>query len=274
MWIIGLSVIIVFIIVIIYIFYYSYYRRYYDFIHDNSKALEDINNINKSYSFKNIENILLYHEYDNEKMYNSVSCYDYLVYDLQFIKNRTKYLNIINDVNYNISLYSEYTDEVNSIKYGIYKEDITKYNLNRLINIEKELVKKELLTPTIKFKLDVILSYRNMGDRLIARKYYSFNDYDVCNAIDLIKDKNGNFYNNRKIWDSICRVERAKVSNKMRFAIYKRDHYRCKMCGRIYDPEYLEIDHIYPIAKGGKSNIDNLQTLCKKCNYIKGDKVL
>ena len=71
-----------------------------------------------------------------------------------------------------------------------------------------------------------------------------------------------------EIWNAICRVERGKVTNRLRFAIYARDGYRCRNCGRRTDD--LEIDHIIPIAKGGKSTYDNLQTLCPRCNKKKG----
>ena len=57
----------------------------------------------------------------------------------------------------------------------------------------------------------------------------------------------------------------------MRFAIYKRDNYRCRKCGRQTDD--LEVDHIIPIAKGGKSTYDNLQTLCHRCNSKKSDNI-
>ncbi|MBP5466276.1 MAG: HNH endonuclease [Clostridia bacterium] len=52
----------------------------------------------------------------------------------------------------------------------------------------------------------------------------------------------------------------------MRFSIYKRDGYRCQHCGRSGRFVDLEIDHIIPISKGGKSTYDNLQTLCQRCN--------
>ena len=55
----------------------------------------------------------------------------------------------------------------------------------------------------------------------------------------------------------------------MRFAIYNRDGYRCCKCGRKTND--LEIDHIMPISKGGKTHPDNLQTLCKKCNKEKSN---
>ena len=34
----------------------------------------------------------------------------------------------------------------------------------------------------------------------------------------------------------------------------------------------LHIDHIIPIAKGGKSVPNNLRVLCSKCNGAKGSK--
>jgi len=41
----------------------------------------------------------------------------------------------------------------------------------------------------------------------------------------------------------------------------------CLNCGEIDD---LAIDHILPIAKGGKSEYSNLQLLCRTCNTFKG----
>ena len=44
----------------------------------------------------------------------------------------------------------------------------------------------------------------------------------------------------------------------------------CKYCGRRLDMNTLVLDHIIPISKGGSSNIDNLQIICKTSNGIKG----
>ena len=93
----------------------------------------------------------------------------------------------------------------------------------------------------------------------------------IYQIIERLKNKNGKFYNDKSIWDAICRVERGRVSNRMSFSIYERDGYTCQLCGKTYDTDNLEIDHIKPIAKGGKSTYDNLQTLCKRCNKNKGD---
>ena len=46
---------------------------------------------------------------------------------------------------------------------------------------------------------------------------------------------------------------------------------RCANCGAAED---LVLDHILPIAKGGRSSLDNLQLLCAECNRIKGKLVI
>lgn len=46
-----------------------------------------------------------------------------------------------------------------------------------------------------------------------------------------------------------------------------------KNCIRCTSIEYLEIDHIIPLSKGGHHSIENLQLLCRKCNRSKGNKI-
>ena len=50
------------------------------------------------------------------------------------------------------------------------------------------------------------------------------------------------------------------------------DHYGtpCRYCGRTLDMNNLVLDHIIPISKGGSSNLDNLQIICRTSNGIKG----
>ena len=43
--------------------------------------------------------------------------------------------------------------------------------------------------------------------------------------------------------------------------------FKCLSCG---SNEALEVDHIKPVSSGGKTEFDNLQILCKKCNMEKG----
>jgi len=43
----------------------------------------------------------------------------------------------------------------------------------------------------------------------------------------------------------------------------------CHYCGRPTPPKELTMDHIVPIARGGKSTKSNLVPCCKECNTAK-----
>lgn len=66
------------------------------------------------------------------------------------------------------------------------------------------------------------------------------------------------------------------ITPKERFSVFKRDGYRCRICGLSADDEgvVLNLDHIVPVIKGGRSNLENLWTLCFKCNAGKSDEML
>ena len=67
--------------------------------------------------------------------------------------------------------------------------------------------------------------------------------------------------------------QRNLMTKALRKAIMERDCYTCQICGkRMPDEVGLHIDHIIPIAKGGKSIPSNLRVLCSKCNGSKGAK--
>lgn len=70
--------------------------------------------------------------------------------------------------------------------------------------------------------------------------------------------------------------DRREIPLGLRFNIYKRDRYRCLICGRspatTIDIE-LHIDHVVPFSQGGKTRLDNLRTLCNECNIGKSDKI-
>ena len=51
------------------------------------------------------------------------------------------------------------------------------------------------------------------------------------------------------------------------------DNYTCRMCGKYTDGVGLQIDHIMPVSKGGKSVPSNLQVLCSKCNGRKSGRL-
>ncbi len=76
---------------------------------------------------------------------------------------------------------------------------------------------------------------------------------------------------------SFAEEQRRLMTRKLREFIKERDDFTCSYCGNSTHKEpnlLLEIDHILPVAKGGYTVEDNLQTLCWKCNRSKSDKIL
>lgn len=76
---------------------------------------------------------------------------------------------------------------------------------------------------------------------------------------------------------ALAKEQRNLMTKKLREFIKNRDNYTCCNCGNSTHIEpnlLLEIDHIIPVAKGGYTVEDNLQTLCWKCNRSKSDKIL
>ncbi len=76
---------------------------------------------------------------------------------------------------------------------------------------------------------------------------------------------------------AFAKEQRILMTKKLREFIKRRDNFTCCNCGNSTHIEQnllLEIDHIIPVAKGGRTVEDNLQTLCWKCNRAKGDKII
>lgn len=67
------------------------------------------------------------------------------------------------------------------------------------------------------------------------------------------------------------------VSLSLRLEVLTRDKFRCVFCGKSPATDIgtkLHIDHVEPFSKGGKSSLENLQTLCEECNLGKSNRVV
>jgi len=70
--------------------------------------------------------------------------------------------------------------------------------------------------------------------------------------------------------ESAGRIELDDFTPEQKQAILERDQYRCVICGKgLADGVELHVDHIRPRYLGGRSEIENGQTLCAQCNFRK-----
>lgn len=71
-----------------------------------------------------------------------------------------------------------------------------------------------------------------------------------------------------------CENQRSLMTQELRIIIIQRDKGICQICGKKCNNNEIEIDHIQPVSKGGKTIVSNLQVLCITCNRRKSNKWL
>lgn len=55
-----------------------------------------------------------------------------------------------------------------------------------------------------------------------------------------------------------------------KLAAYEKQEHKCPTCGKTFEFNKMDGDHIIPWSKGGKTVPENCQMLCKECNLKKG----
>jgi hypothetical protein len=61
-------------------------------------------------------------------------------------------------------------------------------------------------------------------------------------------------------------------SDSIKYKAYHNQNGMCAKCGEKFELKEMEADHITPWSKGGKTELENCQMLCVKCNRRKSNK--
>ena len=79
------------------------------------------------------------------------------------------------------------------------------------------------------------------------------------------------FFSLDSIDEALIRVERSKARalRKSRWWQQKTSSGTCWYCGQKVGYHNLTMDHVIPLARGGRSTKDNLVPSCKECNTKK-----
>ena len=63
--------------------------------------------------------------------------------------------------------------------------------------------------------------------------------------------------------------EKARELRKSQWWKEQLSRGTCHYCGKKFPPEELTMDHIIPVARGGRSTKGNVVCACKECNSAK-----
>lgn len=147
-------------------------------------------------------------------------------------------------------LFSFLDDETGTAIAG--REDISKYCGMHPSNISEATTKL--------VELGWLVKKGNGGGSQYIR--YSIN---IPNAVSEIAEAHKA---RSKKWKKETR--RPNIPASVRQQVFERDAYRCVKC-----KSYLRlcVDHRHPYSLGGNNDLDNLQTLCWKCNSKKSNRI-
>ena len=60
--------------------------------------------------------------------------------------------------------------------------------------------------------------------------------------------------------------------DKIKLSVWEKQNHKCALCGKEFDFQFMEGDHIIPWRAGGRTIAENCQMLCRQCNRTKGGK--
>ncbi len=108
---------------------------------------------------------------------------------------------------------------------------------------------------------------------------YSFQDWQELSKA--IKQHPAGFVHTPNFRIAVPEVIALKFYDKLPFQevkftrrnIYEHYGYKCCYCGKKLSSEKLNLEHIIPLSRSGKTNWDNVITACICCNLKKGNRL-
>lgn len=199
---------------------------------------------------------------------------------------RRKSLHSYDKVNYRLEASIYLDHNASEINDAIKKAEINKRRYDTYIAHRREIYSNRTITSDekwfkeiedTKFRLDAIVAPVTSVRLRVVKLYSSAKGYSQYREYhDFLKDdiyaieKENEVY---ELYKQTKQYQRNRMNDSIRYDVMKRDGFRCVLCGSTQnDGVKLHVDHIIPIAKGGKTEMDNLRTLCERCNMGKRDK--
>lgn len=208
----------------------------------------------------------LYNDCASKGQFDRQRGYDFLV---AMAKESPRWIeDFIFNAQKNQILYEEYNRQLAQIEPTStkrIKSTKTLMSVEAYRKIEEEMYWDEIQHPVLTPIVIVVTSYTSAKGRNTYRKEARFEISDLKNVLKAA-EKQYDYAQSRE-------YQRSLMTPTLRYAVLKRDQFRCQICGASQaDGVKLEVDHIMPISKGGKTEMSNLRTLCERCNRGKRDR--
>lgn len=236
-----------------------------------SEKLDPIAELNKTFSFHDLNpKIRVDKHYDNKGKYTRIE--PAFVMSAHLKENIVFFSQFINEIKDNRKMHKDYNDKIASIISQETAINFKEIKTSKFLFLwrEKQLIKRKIIKPILDCKFCVFMTYTSHKKQVNLKKHKCFNFNDVFTSFESISRT----YLDKETRDKLILVERGEISDSLRYDILYRDNFRCLICGAsAKEGVRLHVDHIMPVSKGGKSNIENLRTLCERCNIGKSNKI-
>lgn len=179
-------------------------------------------------------------------------------------KERDAFEEILDAIEINKKQLAKFEEEYNQLP------DFTENPPSWLYSVLERTVmrneEKHRKSPTTELTISCSIRYTSPAGRNRYANHQTYSTEDVAGFVNqsyaLEKERETKEY------------QRKILTPSLRYDILKRDNFKCVICGRTpkKDGITLHVDHIIPVSKGGKTEPENLRTLCSICNLGKSDK--
>lgn len=253
-------------VVLVVIIGFGVYRRI-NYVKQTSSIYASLLRLNSRYHFHGE----ILREYRIDEAVPAKSRFDNFNFDTALDRhisaNLDYYLDLLKKIYANQQGYRQYTREVDNV----IRQDSVKLNEVKkdflYSKIEAHICKKCKLHPRLTTCLLYSVSYSSPKGKNQYHKEHLYSLQDVQMHYEQVLQTQKHLTDEKRR----RQAERAKMSPSLRYSVLRRDHFRCQICGATQsDGVKLHVDHIVPIAKGGKTELGNLRTLCDRCNLGKG----
>ena len=170
------------------------------------------------------------------------------------------------------SVYAEYRaayQQLGSTKLG--RSTYEHMNREAFARIEQKLFTKRMLSaPVCVAQVRCIVRYTSPKGQNSYFKELRWNFEELRSGLTEMKQ----IQKAQSTATFLRQQERNRMSTSLRYQVLSRDNSRCTSCGAT-PPTHgvsLHVDHIVPVSKGGKTEMNNLQTLCEPCNLGKSNR--